>query len=95
MGNFKKILIILFCFFFLLSGVIALNHVHLESLFQGKDKDHCSICSFLSTISNAAVSIFVFLVVFTSVFLNTLKNELSFVRKCIYLPPSLAPPVLA
>ncbi len=95
MSNFKKILIILFSVFFLLSGIIALNHFHSERVFQGKDKHNCSICAFLSTISNAAISLFVFLVIFASVFINTLKNQLSFVKKCIYLPPSLAPPVLA
>jgi len=95
MRNFSKNLIILISVLFLITGIIALNHYHSEGVFQTKDKDHCSICAYVFTISNAILIIFIFSVIVFAVSEQVIKKQVSaLIRICFFLPPSLAPPVI-
>jgi len=96
MKNFKRIVILVFAALFLITGIIALGHSHPAGAFQGKDKDHCSVCAYIFTINSAIVILFVFMVNFPDVIEKVIKKQVSvLVRKYIFLPPSLAPPVIA
>jgi hypothetical protein len=93
MNNFKNILIMLFSAFFLVLGIIALNHSHSEGALLNTDKDHCSICAYVSTSSNAILIILFFTVIFFAATIQIINHIVVFVRKSFFLPPSLAPPV--
>ncbi len=95
MTNLRRILILFFVVFFLVIGTIALCHIHFEGEIEHNDKNHCSICSFVFTISNAIVIVFVFLLVFTALKEQVIKKVLSPAKRSVFLPPSLAPPVAA
>ena len=91
----KKLLIFLFAAFIILTGIIALNHFHSESVFKCGDKDHCSICAYLFTINNTTLNLFFFAVIFSALSEQIVKYTVIFViNKFVFLPPSLAPPIV-
>jgi uncharacterized membrane protein len=95
MNNLKRLLILLFAAFFLVTGIISVNHYHSEGVFQSKDKDHCSICAFVFTLTNAILILFLFSVIFSAVYEQIIKRVFAHVKSSCFLPPSLAPPVFA
>ena len=94
MSNFKKTLILLFAVFLLVMGIVTLNHSHSDGALQNKNKGQCSVCVFISAIYNAILIILSLLVTFSAVAEQIIKQVFAIIRKCFFLPPSLAPPVL-
>lgn len=94
MNNLKKSIILLVAAFFLTTGIIAANHFHSENEKNCKDKDHCSICSFVFAISNSNLISFFFLITLSVVLEKVIyRKNFSFLGNFYFLPPSHAPPV--